>query len=158
MEVLEICREYFNGFNDLSNIQTNTRRENTSVFFRIFSYFTVIIPLCFGITYGVLEWHRFRDNSNNRSPDQGGIDHRTSEVFNTRFPQLVTDDTIPSVKHKSNIDNEERIDNPSSKDLTPFLERISNDCLAHVFLYLPLNDLFSNCLVAKNWEKIGKKL
>jgi O-acetyl-ADP-ribose deacetylase len=53
MFVSNLCKNYFNGFQEISNYEQNEAKDNTLAFLKILSYFTGVIPLCFGIVYGI---------------------------------------------------------------------------------------------------------
>lgn len=53
MELKAVCASYFNGFQELYNLKYNTLTTNVIALVKAVSYFTVIIPLGFGITYGI---------------------------------------------------------------------------------------------------------
>lgn len=52
MEVLNICKNYFNGFEEASNFRKNDSTTNVLAVLKVLSYFTVVIPLGFAIAYG----------------------------------------------------------------------------------------------------------
>jgi O-acetyl-ADP-ribose deacetylase len=52
MKIIEICTHYFNGFQDASNYKKNDIKTNILAALKIFSYFTVLIPLGFVAAYG----------------------------------------------------------------------------------------------------------
>lgn len=52
MKLLHVCKSYFNGFNEISKYRVNNKKTNTLAMLKIFSYFTIIIPLSFFILYG----------------------------------------------------------------------------------------------------------
>jgi hypothetical protein len=52
MKVSDICKDYFSGFQDLSNCKKNDYKTNVLGLLKIFSYFIVIIPLAFAAVYG----------------------------------------------------------------------------------------------------------
>ncbi|KAF3361900.1 hypothetical protein PHSC3_001554 [Chlamydiales bacterium STE3] len=53
MRVLDICKKYFNGFQQVSDLRKNDNTTNVLAVLKILSYFTVIIPLGFAAAYGV---------------------------------------------------------------------------------------------------------
>src|ERR1019366_476530 len=53
MNITNNCRAYFQGFNDFSTWKTNDTKTNTLALLKITSYFTFIIPLFVGLTFGM---------------------------------------------------------------------------------------------------------
>src|SRR5689334_24351951 len=54
METAKVCKNYFIGFNDIKNLYAEPKPQAAKValaVIKIFSYFTVILPLIFGIAY-----------------------------------------------------------------------------------------------------------
>lgn len=54
METIKICEGYFNGFNEAQDIWSGEKSINSEAILtvvKIFSYFTIIVPLIFGIAY-----------------------------------------------------------------------------------------------------------
>lgn len=52
MKVSDVCKIYFNGFHDISNYKNNNNKTNILAVLKIFSYFTVLMPLGFAAAYG----------------------------------------------------------------------------------------------------------
>lgn len=52
MNIVNACKKYFYGFNEISNIKKNDSRTNGLALLKILSYFTIIIPLAFATLYG----------------------------------------------------------------------------------------------------------
>lgn len=53
MSAVVICRSYFSGFQEASNLRSNNCRTNVLAVLKIISYSTVIVPLTFAAVYGV---------------------------------------------------------------------------------------------------------
>lgn len=51
--VSSACKGYFGGFRDLSTFSNNDACKNILGIFKVISYFTIVIPLFFGLVYGV---------------------------------------------------------------------------------------------------------
>ncbi|CUI17423.1 hypothetical protein PNK_1816 [Candidatus Protochlamydia naegleriophila] len=51
--ISEICKNYFNGFDEILNFRMNDKKTNALGLLKILSYCTLIIPLGFATTYGV---------------------------------------------------------------------------------------------------------
>lgn len=47
------CRDYFQGFQDLATFKENDSYKNLAGILKIASYFTLVVPLFFGVVYGV---------------------------------------------------------------------------------------------------------
>lgn len=47
------CKNYFEGFQDLSTFNTNNSSKNAIGVLKVVSYFTLVIPLFVGLIYGV---------------------------------------------------------------------------------------------------------
>ena len=52
VKVLDACKDYFNGFQELSNFKDNDNTTNVLAGLKILSYFTVVIPMGFAAVYG----------------------------------------------------------------------------------------------------------
>jgi hypothetical protein len=68
MNVKEICRNYFNGFKEISC--KNNASKNLLAALKIFSYFTVILPLGFGAAYGLSSCCSVSQSGNRSGLDQ----------------------------------------------------------------------------------------
>ncbi len=53
MRVTDFCKNYFNGFQDVSNYKKNDTKTNILAALKILSYFTGVIPLGLSAVYGV---------------------------------------------------------------------------------------------------------
>src|ERR1700733_2481431 len=53
MKVTDVCKDYFNGFREVSNFKKNNCTTNSFAILKIISYFLVVIPLSFAAIYGV---------------------------------------------------------------------------------------------------------
>lgn len=53
MKISEICKNYFNGFDEILNFRINDKKTNALGLLKVLSYFTLLIPLGFATTYGV---------------------------------------------------------------------------------------------------------
>jgi len=53
MDIRNVCKNYFHGFQDLSNWKNNTAKTNTLIILKLLSYLSGIIPLIFGMTYQI---------------------------------------------------------------------------------------------------------
>ncbi|CUI17395.1 hypothetical protein PNK_1788 [Candidatus Protochlamydia naegleriophila] len=53
MELRTICANYFSGFQELYDFKNNDASTNVIALLKAASYFTVIIPIGFGVTYGI---------------------------------------------------------------------------------------------------------
>lgn len=51
--VCHTCRNYFEGFQDLSTFNANNSCKNALGMLKVVSYFTILVPLFVGLTYGV---------------------------------------------------------------------------------------------------------
>lgn len=47
MKILEVCTNYFYGFQNIAQFKQNDAKTNALAMLKIVSYFTVVIPLCF---------------------------------------------------------------------------------------------------------------
>ncbi len=52
MKTSDVCKNYFNGFHDIYNYKDNDHKTNVLAVLKIFSYFTVVMPLGFAAVYG----------------------------------------------------------------------------------------------------------
>jgi hypothetical protein len=79
------CRNYFEGFHDVSTFNENDSCKNILGILKIVSYFTVVVPLFFGLVYGVSSLiGRVTATVNPSSEDQ-----RMSSVSRRTFGQSV---------------------------------------------------------------------
>lgn len=53
MEVLKVCESYFSVFQELSNFKSSDAKTNALAMLKLFSLLTVVVPLGFGIVYGI---------------------------------------------------------------------------------------------------------
>ena len=51
--VCHTCRNYFEGFQDLSTFKANNSCKNALGMLKVVSYFTILVPLFVGLVYGV---------------------------------------------------------------------------------------------------------
>ena len=52
MKLSDVCKNYFSGFQEVSNFGKNDKKTNVLAVLKILSYFTVVIPLGFAAVYG----------------------------------------------------------------------------------------------------------
>jgi hypothetical protein len=52
MKVVDVCKNYFNGFQEVSDFRKNDSTKNILAALKVLSYFTVLIPVGFAIAYG----------------------------------------------------------------------------------------------------------
>jgi hypothetical protein len=57
MKITDVCRSYFNGFNDITNYKNNDPKTNTFALLKILSYFTLVIPIGVALIYGASSLH-----------------------------------------------------------------------------------------------------
>lgn len=52
MTILNVCKNYFNGFQEISNFIKNDNTTNVLAVLKVISYFTFVIPLSFALVQG----------------------------------------------------------------------------------------------------------
>lgn len=53
VDINNVCASYFNGFHDIYHCKENTFTTNALALIKIISYFTALIPIGFGVVYGL---------------------------------------------------------------------------------------------------------
>lgn len=91
MNVEGFCKYYFNGFNELYNYRKNSVRDNAVAFLKVISYFTIIIPLSFGVIYELSSLF----GRINKKTDLTALD---TKVNNKAVDQLLSKPTLPENK------------------------------------------------------------
>lgn len=77
MLISQVCKNYFDGFSDAYNYKKNDVKTNVLSVLRIFSYFTVVIPLCFATLYGIASLYGRIREKKERSALENKIDKLT---------------------------------------------------------------------------------
>lgn len=105
MKVLSICKNYFNGFQEISDFKKNGSTKNVLMLLKILSYFTVIIPLSFAVTYGAASLYGRVSNKQNLPP----LDKNIKTLAKTNFSkneEEIKSRTVTNVLETDDTENE----------------------------------------------------
>jgi hypothetical protein len=150
MKLLDVSKDYFSGFQDISNYKENDAKSNLLAAVKILSYFTVIIPLGFSALYGISSLYgRVNNNQNVTKPSP-----YIAVDFNQQAQKILGTNTTPTSPVSTPSDKSKiealAIEDPvssslnskvdSSETIAPILTQDSPDEISEVEeLTLPVN-------------------
>ena len=82
MKFSTVCKKYFSGFQDLLDFKKNNIQKNVLATFTVLSYFTVIIPLFFAITYSIDSLHGRVSKKNTLTPSDKKTNATAQSLIN----------------------------------------------------------------------------
>src|SRR5690348_15874231 len=82
MKIADVCKNYFNGCQEISNFKNNDTKVNALAFLKILSYFTVIIPLIFTFVYAAASLYGRVSTTDRLSHQDQNIDHLAKKTLN----------------------------------------------------------------------------
>lgn len=81
MKVLDVCKNYFNGFQEVSNFRNNDSTTNVLAALKTLSYFTVVIPLGFAIAYGAASLYGRVSKKQNLSSHDKSVNNKAKTTL-----------------------------------------------------------------------------
>jgi hypothetical protein len=96
MKVLDVCKNYFSGFQEVSDFRKNDNTRNVLAALKVLSYFTIVFPLGFAIAYGVASLYgRVSKKQNLSSHDKNVHDKAQTTLLKKDSP---TKDMPPTIE------------------------------------------------------------
>lgn len=89
---IKVCRSYFNGFQEISNIRKNNAKTNILAALKILSYLTGLIPLGFGVAYGFYALHGRINKKTDTSETDKAVKEKVKEHFSNPKVSTPPDD------------------------------------------------------------------
>lgn len=91
MQISDVCGKYFNGFHEAYNCKNNDATSNVLAALKIFSYFTLVIPLCFAVLYCASLCGRVCKKESLSPEDQTVSSKAKKILFSAIQPEIVSD-------------------------------------------------------------------
>lgn len=93
MTVSDVCKSYFNGFQECFNLKNQTTTTNTLAVLKVLSYLVIVIPLGFAAVYGSVSLcNRVSKKEDLSSLDQD-INEKAKEIILNRTQSIAVNDT-----------------------------------------------------------------
>jgi hypothetical protein len=90
MGVSHICKQYFNGFNQIVHWKESNRTVNALALLTILSYFTGVIPLGFALAYGASSLCGRACKKQMRSESDSRVDRQRENTLSSDKPEIPT--------------------------------------------------------------------
>jgi len=98
MDIVNICKNYFSGFDEIKNFKNNNLKTNVLATLKIISYATGIIPIGFAIAYGYSLRGRINQKFSQTSTDLK-TNQRAQDVLKLKQSEIV-DYVTKSIQRK----------------------------------------------------------
>ena len=147
-KVSTVCKNYFQGFHNLLDFKNNDIKKNALSTAIVLSYFSVIIPLIFAITYSIDSLHGRVSKKNTLTPDEEKVTFVANNTDMTRsLSDKLTDQKIDqSIEKQIASINDDQIKGIATVIIADVMDRLSIDIQqTHTPLYAVLEENSNEC-------------